>query len=362
MEAHLQGCLTTLATCWKIVRKDGRIFAYTDHDRDILYLGQVYSACLSYSRTAVRTTADFSVDNVDVQGVLDSTQITEADLEAGLWDNATVEIFAVNWADLTMGDVKLRAGWIGQVSMGQNQYTAELRGLAQALQTQIGEVYQPGCRNDLGDAHCGLDLGPLTVAGAVTAVASNRVFTVSGLTQPGPASIDYTASTIGFFPNYIFDSANGFIAAGIKRFDAITISGSQFNDKDVSARKVFAGQINVAGSALTRERPGNAVTLSVRTPGYYDFGLITFTSGLNAGLTKEVRTWVPNVLSLYLPMPFAVQVGDAFTITPGCDKRRPTCVQKFDNLLGPDGIHGGFRGEPDVPGQDAALDYANARS
>jgi hypothetical protein len=362
MEAHLRGCLTTLATCWKITRKDGQVFAYTDHDRNIVFTGQLYKACLSYSRTAVRTTADFSVDNLDVQGVLDATEITEIDLEAGIWDNARVEIFAVNWADLTMEDVKLRAGWIGKVSMGQNQYTAELRGLAQALQTQIGEVYQPGCRNDLGDAHCGFDLSTVTAAGAVTAVSSNRVFAVSGLTQPGPTSIDYTANTIGFFPNRITDLANGFIAAGIERFDTITISGSAFNDKTVSALKVFDGQINVALQALTRERAGNAITLSVRQPGYYDLGLITFTSGLNTGLTQEVRTWVPNVISLARPMPFLVQVGDTFTITPGCDKRITTCVKKFDNLLGPDGLHGGIRAEPFVPGQDAALDYANARS
>ena len=364
MTTHLASGVTTVCTGWLITRKDGTVFAFTEHDRPLTVNGHTYQSALSYSRTAIRTTADMAVDSLDATGILDSTEITETDLEAGLWDNAVFQIILINWADLSIVPTKLRAGWIGKVTIGQNQYTAELRGLAQALQTQIGEVYQPGCRNDLGDAHCGIDLGPLTDAGAVVAVTSNRVFMVSGLTQPGPSSIAYTASTIGFFPSHILDTANGLVTAGFAKFDAITISGSAFNDKTVSVLNVTDDDIRVSDQTLTRERLGNPVTLSVNTPGWYDYGLISWTSGLNKGLTMEVRSWTrsPDTISLYLPMPFAVQAGDAFTITPGDDKRINTCAKKFNNLLGPDGIHGGFRGEPFVPGQDAALDYANSRS
>lgn len=363
MTTHLAGDLTTVSTIWLITRKDGKVGAFTEHDKPLTVGGITYQSALSYTRSAIRTTSDFSVDNMDVNGVFDAAEITAADLEAGLWDNAFFQVSLVNWANLSLTPTKLRAGWLGKVTLGQNQYQAELRGLAEALQTSIVEVYQPACRNDLGDAHCGFDLGPVTETGSVASAASRRTFTANaGLIGAGPSTTTYTASTIGFFPSSIVDSANGFVAAGLAQFDNIEISGSAFNDFAVAARKVIAGQIDVAYKTLTRERAGNSVTLTVRVPGYYDEGLITFTSGLNNGLSMEIRAWNPNVLDLKLPMPFTIGVADTFTIIPGCNKLKTTCVKKFNNLLGPDGIHGGFRGEAEVPGQDQALSYATTKS
>jgi uncharacterized phage protein (TIGR02218 family) len=49
-------------------------------------------------------------------------------------------------------------------------------------------------------------------------------------------------------------------------------------------------------------------------------------------------------LKTVLPIPFKSQVGDLIQIQVGCDKRRRTCTEKFNNILE-------FRGFPDVPGQ-----------
>ena len=51
------------------------------------------------------------------------------------------------------------------------------------------------------------------------------------------------------------------------------------------------------------------------------------------------------------PSPEAVIAGDAFTVTPGCDKQFSTCHDKFANVVN-------FRGFPHIPGQDAVLRYA----
>jgi hypothetical protein len=32
---HLAGEVTTLATCWKITRRDGAVLGFTDHVRDL---------------------------------------------------------------------------------------------------------------------------------------------------------------------------------------------------------------------------------------------------------------------------------------------------------------------------------------
>jgi len=38
-QAHLGSDVTTLCHCWKIIRKDGFIIGFTDHDQDLLFGG-----------------------------------------------------------------------------------------------------------------------------------------------------------------------------------------------------------------------------------------------------------------------------------------------------------------------------------
>ncbi|MGS4947766.1 DUF2163 domain-containing protein [Meridianimarinicoccus sp. RP-17] len=177
---HLAGPVTTLATCWEIVRRDGVAFAFTDHDRDIAFDGRVYLARFGYARTAVVSDDRLSVDNLDVDGIFDAEAISEQDMRAGLFDHAAVRIFLVNWADTSMGALRLRRGWLGEVMLTeQGTFRTELRGLTQALQQQIGEMYSAECRADLGDARCKVNLAALTRAGSVTGVRDRATFTAA---------------------------------------------------------------------------------------------------------------------------------------------------------------------------------------
>ena len=87
--------------------------------------------------------------------------------------------------------------------------------------------------------------------------------------------------------------------------------------------------------------------------GYYDGGLISWETGANAGRRQEVKSWVSGALTLFQRPVFPVASGDRFTLFPGCNKIRSTCKAKFSNILN-------FRGEPDVPGQDAYYTTPNA--
>ena len=161
LSSHLVGPVTTLATCWRITRTDGAVFRFTDHDRDLMVDGEVYQASAAYSRTAISNDAGMGVDNLDVEGVFDSAAVTEEELRAGLFDRAEVRIFLVNWADPSMGILRLRRGWFGEVVLTeQDVFRTELRGLTQALQQRIGELYSPECRADLGDQRCRVPIQP----------------------------------------------------------------------------------------------------------------------------------------------------------------------------------------------------------
>jgi uncharacterized phage protein (TIGR02218 family) len=69
--------------------------------------------------------------------------------------------------------------------------------------------------------------------------------------------------------------------------------------------------------------------------GYFRLGTITWLTGNNAGLRATVRTWNPtdNRLGFWTRPPGAIQVGDTFEVTAGCDKDRATCDTRFDNIL-----------------------------
>lgn len=88
---------------------------------------------------------------------------------------------------------------------------------------------------------------------------------------------------------------------------------------------------------------------------YYAFGMLTFTSGNNNGLTLEPLTHFQISADDEIVMAFAfpkdIQVGDTFTLTAGCDKRPQTCSAKFNNIVN-------YRGEPFIPPADKLKDRA----
>ena len=137
----------------------------------------IYQARSGYTRSAIHTIANLAVDNLDIESAIDSETLSAADLRAGVWDGATVEIFLVNWANLANGKIILKRGTIGEVELKDTVFRAELRGLSQVLSQQIVELYTADCRADLGDTRCKVNLAALTVTGAITSVTDRRSFT-----------------------------------------------------------------------------------------------------------------------------------------------------------------------------------------
>lgn len=188
--SHIAGEVTTLATCWKLTLVDNTVYGFTDHDADITYGGVTYSASSGQTPSSIETSDKLNVDNLDVIGLLDSATITEADLLAGVYDYAAIEVFLINYANTGHGVLKLRTGTLGQISLKRGQFTAELRGLMQHLQQTVGDLYSYACRADLGDSQCGvtLDGSPsYTVTGTVSGVTDNGVFRDAGRTE----DVDY---------------------------------------------------------------------------------------------------------------------------------------------------------------------------
>lgn len=165
---HLNEGVTTLCWCWKLTRTDNTVLGFTDHDVDVTVDGTTYEAQSGFTATAVDHDLGLSVPTMEVEGVLSSDNLTEEDLQAGLWDNATIELYRANWSDPTQY-VMVRKGTVGEVSRNQHTFMAELRGLAYALNQALGRTYKYSCDAELGDSRCGVNLngGLYTATGSV---------------------------------------------------------------------------------------------------------------------------------------------------------------------------------------------------
>lgn len=112
------------------------------------------------------------------------------------------------------------------------------------------------------------------------------------------------------------------------------------------SRAAFA----VSGATTTVTSNGTFSTDLAQIANYFTLGMLTWTSGLNVGFSRAIRshTGMPGALTLIAPMPFTVAPGDAFTAYPGCDKQLATCIDKFNNKVN-------FGGQPFIPSPETAI-------
>lgn len=81
--------------------------------------------------------------------------------------------------------------------------------------------------------------------------------------------------------------------------------------------------------------------------GYFALGVLTFTSGVNAGITRSVKWYQTGCFDFALPLPKAPAAGDTFNVVPGCDRSQATCNSKFNNVIR-------FRGQPYIPSPETS--------
>ena len=179
---HLRTGATTVCRCWAVTRTDGVVLGFTDHDADLFFDGIQFRADSGLSAKEIEQSSGLSVDNSEAMGVLSHSSISEADIALGLFDAADVRFRIVNWANTDQREVKFR-GEIGEIRRSGGQFTAELRGLSEALNKPMGRVYQRGCSAVLGDKDCCFDVTSPEFSRVATVLDAqdNRVFQLSGL-------------------------------------------------------------------------------------------------------------------------------------------------------------------------------------
>jgi uncharacterized phage protein (TIGR02218 family) len=188
LQASLNGGATRLARCWRLMRRDGVVMGFTEHDRTVRFDGVEYEPESGFVPSALEGTTGLSADTHDVAGALSSTRITDEDIAKGAYDGAEVALYLVDWTDPELRLLVSR-GLIGEIRRSDGRFEAEITGLSDRLQQPVGRAYLPSCDCRLGDARCGVDLSlpEYRAEGMVLALAAAQQFTADGLQSSAEA-------------------------------------------------------------------------------------------------------------------------------------------------------------------------------
>lgn len=215
LAAHLADGVTTLCHCWKLIRRDGVTFGFTDHDRDLSFGGITFVAHSGLEAAEATAELGFAVGGGEVSGALVSAGLTEDDISSGLYDDASVETWLVNWENVS-DRLLLDVGSIGEIRRADGTFVAEVRGLMHRFDEERGRLFRATCSADLGDAKCSVTV-------------SSSKYTGNGTVTRTDGALVIAASGIGFADGWCTggrltwtSGANGGIAVEVKVHRAVS--------------------------------------------------------------------------------------------------------------------------------------------
>lgn len=183
LESHLQGEVTTHCFAWIIRRSDQIVLGFTDHDRTLIIDGVSCEPLSGLNSSEASTQLGLSVAGGEVEGILSSSKISDADIELGRFDDAVIEAYLANWQKPEQ-HVVLRRWTAGKITRAGNRFVMELKGVAAAFDAVKGRRIQRNCSAALGDGRCGINLSdPRYFANGTVSRFEGTTLEVVGLSQ-----------------------------------------------------------------------------------------------------------------------------------------------------------------------------------
>ena len=164
LAARIESGAASLCHAWVLRRADGAELGFTDHDRDLVVEGVTCRAASGWTAGATDGAVGLSAGSAAVAGGLDDVAITDADIEAGLYDAASVALWRVAWSEPDLR-VRLWTATLARIRREGAGFVAEMEGPLAKLERVVGRTFGRDCDAVLGDGRCGVDLE--TFLGAV---------------------------------------------------------------------------------------------------------------------------------------------------------------------------------------------------
>ncbi|MEM0899601.1 MAG: DUF2163 domain-containing protein [Pseudomonadota bacterium] len=170
MKTSLKKSPSTLCNCWIVVRTDGEVLGFTEHDRELIVAGEVCEPSTGFNASTTEESSGLAGDSSDVLGALSSDRIAERDLLNGFYDGARIERYLVDWAEADTSMLLSRA-ILGEVTIENGSFSAELRSVSSLLDRSTTRYFSRMCDANLGDERCGVDMSVAGRRASATIVA-----------------------------------------------------------------------------------------------------------------------------------------------------------------------------------------------
>lgn len=199
----------TLCYCVRIECTNGLVVRLTDYPRQLLMSnGNVYAPGNGYDFTGLITGTSFAAGAMDLEGIVEAGGVERDAVDSGVFDGARMYVFACSWLAPEEDYEPMTACILGKASLWDSRYRIEMMQLIDALGQTVGKTTSPSCTKTFGGqefAGCKVDLGPLTVTGALTDVTNQYIFRDESRTEPadwfGKGTIEFTTGpNVGLRP------------------------------------------------------------------------------------------------------------------------------------------------------------------
>lgn len=169
MRRALEDGVSHFCRCWFIRRRDGETLGLTDYDRPLRFNHIDFIADAAISLSALDARLGLDASQPQAQGVLSSNALTEADLAAGLYDDAAFDLWLVDW-QAPENRMLLMAGRFDKIALSEGRFSVSLAASAGNMNAPRGRLFQNACDAGLGDERCRADISAAPFALSVSAL------------------------------------------------------------------------------------------------------------------------------------------------------------------------------------------------
>ena len=325
----------------QVTLTNGTVLRMTDHDRTITFEGHDYRPVVFAGMSADRRESGLSSGNQEVYGIIDGNYVVLPDLLGDRYRGAEVAHVVTDWSMPWLAIARHRR-WIRSVGWTGSTFVATLEGRSQVLTRasggRFGGTFSTTCPYKLG--------GPYCKASPILTIVGVRVLTVTTqrmvvTTAPGT----YPAS-------YLDDRfRDGEIVwrwsiPVVERQATSAVTTTLLTD----STRAWTVNEHVGRECRILTGTGGSVidsaTITANTATTMTLATLATThlSGVFydiCGLCQNLDVVSPIVgyrdsdrrVSLLLPTPFDIAVGDSGTIREGCNGLFTTCKGQFGNQL-----------------------------
>lgn len=164
-----------------ITRTDGTVYRIAESDETVTVAPHDYLVVPGLNISAIRHTGNGEMPSCQITAVHStSATFATADLDAGLFDGAAVQIYVADSSNPTRAGLAFTGAIAGMTYSVENSVVLDVKGPANGARILMTQKRSPMCRTDLFSTLCAVDKTLYDQATTVATIPTAFSFTVTG--------------------------------------------------------------------------------------------------------------------------------------------------------------------------------------